>query len=246
MTNLFFSLLFIIWNTDLSAQIITSTPPPNLEFLWNCKRNPDMGGDQCEAAIFFFCQGRCTRLNCAILSNRSVCIDVCGVENPQIQPCVLAGKRDPRFLSKPAVLNTGGMYPPGYDPSMMAMGGLLGSGIAALAGGIGVAAGAIGKGVTGAANAVGSGVTGAANAVGNGVTGAANAVGSGVTSAAGIVGSGVTGAAGVVGSGATGAAGTVGSGATGAASKASSGATSTASKASSGAKSTTSKAKKAL
>ncbi len=177
MKKIFLVFLLITWK-DLSAQIISRTPAPNLEFLWNCKRNPDMGGDQCEAAILFFCQGRCTRLNCAILTNRSVCIDICGVENPEIKPCVLAGKRDPKFLSKPRVLNAGmgGMYPPGYDPSMMAMAGLLGSGITALAGGVGVAAGAIGKGVTGAANKVSSGVKGATNKVSKAAKSAADKV----------------------------------------------------------------------
>lgn len=223
MKRIFLTLFFIIKNDDLFSQIITSTPQPNLEFLWNCKRNPEMGGDQCQAAIFFFCQGRCTRLNCAILTNRSVCIDVCGVENPQIQPCVMAGKRDPRFLSKPAIINTGmGRIYPGYNP-MMGMNGSLDGGIAAIAGGIGTAASVIGKGVADTVNTIKKGTIDTVNTIGKGTTDAANTVGKGTTDTVSKISGGTIDTANTIEKGTTSTANTIGKGTTDTVSKISGG-----------------------
>jgi hypothetical protein len=125
--------------SEFSRTGVGATGYPDLEFLWNCKRNPKMGADRCAAAMHFFCTGRCTRLNCAILTNRSICLDICGPSNPMMEPCVSAGKRNPNFVSLgqnfsgyPPGMMPPTMMPPmmgGMDP-LMAAGGMLGGALA--------------------------------------------------------------------------------------------------------------------
>lgn len=160
------------------------TPPPtlgrgpNLEILWECKRNPEkINQDQCIGEMHFFCSGYCTRLNCAILSNRSICLDVCNVSNPLIVACVEAGVRNKLIQHPPppqSPTGTAGAYPPGapMDPTMMAAMGLMaaapliGEGIGAAAKGIGSAASATSKGLGSAAKKTSKGLGSATKKIG--------------------------------------------------------------------------------
>lgn len=129
-----------------------STPSQSIDFdlLWSCKRNSVIKDkEKCATAMQFFCAGRCTRLNCAILTNRAICLDVCGSNNPMMEPCVMAGKQK-AAISTP-MQNFPAMGGGGYSPMMtggmgmmdpnMAGAAMLGSaaasGVGALASGIG-------------------------------------------------------------------------------------------------------------
>ncbi len=70
---------------------------PNLSDLWNCKYNKNFSLDKCIEIQSFFCS-RCSRLTCAILENRAICLDICDPRHPLMQPCVQAGKMNVRKL----------------------------------------------------------------------------------------------------------------------------------------------------
>ena len=89
--------------SNASGGTITNTVDqnlPNLQFLWKCRRDPSMDKGKCTDYMFHFCTNRCSRLTCAILTNRSICLDVCGRTLPIMEACVMAGKRKPVILVK--------------------------------------------------------------------------------------------------------------------------------------------------
>lgn len=140
--------------TDSGASGESAAPltgGPNLEMLWNCKRNPTMSKEKCANEMQLFCSGYCTRLNCAILTNRTICLDVCNASNPMMAPCVSAGKRNilKQHLA-PQTFPTGvGTYPPGYGGMGMnpMMGGMGMMGMNPMMGAAAMAGSALGQGV---------------------------------------------------------------------------------------------------
>ena len=85
-------------NSDATPAEKPKSPyDPNLEELWNCKYNQKFPLDKCIEIQSFFCS-RCSRLNCAILENRAICLDICDPRHPLMQPCVQAGKMNIRKL----------------------------------------------------------------------------------------------------------------------------------------------------
>jgi hypothetical protein len=158
---------------DPTTNMYTDPNGPDLKLLWNCKYNPKLNQEKCLETIFHFCMGRCSRLNCAILTNRAICLDLCGVHNPNMQPCIEAGQTDPTIKEIPL----GNANDPnmqqwmGIDPSLAMMG--LGAGAALLGGGLAI------KGLTGLGKKIGSGV----KAIGHKIGSTAKAVGQKITSA---------------------------------------------------------------
>lgn len=131
------------------ANTATNTPstPIDFDLLWTCRQSPASIKDKekCATAMQFFCAGRCTRLNCAILTNRATCLDVCGSNNPMMEPCIMAGKRNTSVnIPLQSFPVTGAGYNPmigmGMNPGMAGaamIGSMAGSGISAIASGVG-------------------------------------------------------------------------------------------------------------
>ncbi len=136
-------------NPDGSQTAGTDKPPPpvsevDFDLLWNCAKAPNMNQQKCDSARYFFCTGRCTRLNCAILTNRQICVDVCGTSHPMMKGCIEAGKRTPAVAALArSNMPMMGYPPPGYNPMMA--GGMPNPGMAGAAMMGGVAASAIGS-----------------------------------------------------------------------------------------------------
>lgn len=143
-------------NSDTQAPIPEAPPeepaataeiPPvhgvDFDFLYNCANAPNMNQQKCDTARYFFCTGRCTRLNCAILTNRKICVEVCGTAHPMMEGCIAAGKRNPAVAALADSMVPMMPYPqPGMNP-MMGAGMNPGMAGAAMMGG--VAASAIGS-----------------------------------------------------------------------------------------------------
>ena len=129
--------------TDITNNFSYEPYAPDLELLWNCKYSENIDGDKCLQAQVFFC-GRCSRLNCAILKNRAVCLDICGAHNPLMKPCVEAGQRIMTLQELPESPkkdqdNNAITAGQGIDPNMALLGlglGAAGLGVAAAAAGI--------------------------------------------------------------------------------------------------------------
>ncbi len=158
--------------TDVTNNVSYSPDAPDLELLWNCKYGDNMDADKCIQAQVFFC-GRCSRLNCAILENRAVCLDLCGAKNPLMKPCVEAGQRIMTLQELPKSpednQNANAMaYGLGLDPRMALLGLGLGAGALGAAAGIGALKGIKGphiiSGAKKAGHAIASGAKKAAAA----------------------------------------------------------------------------------
>ncbi len=97
-------------------------PGPNLDMMWNCKHNPGANQEQCATSMQLFCSGFCSRLNCAILTNRTTCLEICSDSNPMMEPCVSAGKRKRGVQAAPSTFNVANPnLPPAAGPSPMDM-----------------------------------------------------------------------------------------------------------------------------
>ena len=118
----------------------------DFEFLYNCANSPNMNQQKCDTARYFFCTGRCTRLNCAILTNRKICIEICGTAHPMMEGCIAAGKRNPAVAALADSMTPMMPYPPqgmnpmtgaGMNPGMAGaamMGGVAASAVGSLFG----------------------------------------------------------------------------------------------------------------